>query len=715
MSNRLSLEKSPYLLQHAANPVDWHPWGPEAFERARREDKPLLISIGYSTCHWCHVMERESFENPSIAALMNEHLVAVKVDREERPDVDRIYMAAVQALTGQGGWPLNIFISPDGKPFLGGTYFPPEDRYGRIGWPRLVERVGRAWKDPEARANFLAQGEQLSRALTEILASDPPPSEAGEPTTAAVDAAFEALGAAYDAERGGFSFAPKFPMPVNINFLLRFGSWAGTRKDPRAQKAIDMAAQTLKAMARGGIFDHLGGGFHRYATDDRWFLPHFEKMLYDNAQLTVNYLEATRATRDPSFAETARRTLDYLRRDMRHARGGFFSAEDADSLASATAGEKREGAFYVWTWDEIHKALGPEGELFEHAYGVEKDGNVLEDPHLEFPRQNVLFSAKEPQDLAGRFGGAVDGILRRLAKARRTLSDVRGGRPRPGLDDKILTSWNGLALSAFAKAHEVLGDPSDLDAAVRCAEFLRCELWDAASGRLYRRWREGSRDIPAQADDFAFLIQGLLDLYGAGFDVSWLLWAERLSDIFLRDFFDGERGAVYSTAPGHDPLVLVRAKEEGDNVEPSASSVAALNFLRLARLRDRPDFGAAARKILDAQRERALVSPRAFPQLMCAELFELASPGELVVAGRPGDPATRAFLSAARGAFAPFTQVILADQGPGQAALAERLPHLREMRVPPGEARAYFCRNGACQPPLSNPALLEGVMNTKTP
>lgn len=700
MANRLADQSSPYLLQHANNPVDWFPWGPEAFEKARREDKPLLISIGYSTCHWCHVMERESFENPAIAAVMNSHVVAVKVDREERPDVDRLYMTAVQALTGQGGWPLNVFVTPEGKPFIGGTYFPPETRHGRRGWPDVVTSIGQAWKDPASRERMIVQGEGLTQATREFLN---PATGGGVHRPESADHCWQALEESFDPHGGGFSHSPKFPMPVNQFFLFRYAAAGGEEGD----RARTMALDTLRGMAGGGIFDHLGGGFHRYSTDERWFLPHFEKMLYDNAQLAVNFLDAFQITRDPAFAGVAAKTLDYLLRDLCHPLGGFYSAEDADSLPPAGgATEKREGAFYVWSVEEVRRVLGEEdGTLFAARYGLADNGNVDNDPQGEFPGLNVLFESLPLDELANRHGISIDEAERRLKAAREKLLAVRGARPRPHLDDKILTSWNGLALSAFARGVCVLGEDKYRTAAQRAAAFLRNNLWDGE--RLFRRWRDGRRDIPALADDYAFLGQGLIDLYEADFNADHLLWAEQLTDQLLHRFSDPASGALFSTPTDHDPLLFVRAREEGDNVEPSAASVAAFNLLRLSRILGREDFRRSADRLIGAHLSGA-AGARTFPVLNAAGLLADAPPRELVIAGAAPSLETEALLKVARSTFLPELTVILLDGKDHR--LADRLPFLKEMHPLQGRPTAYYCRNFACQAPLTDPAELRSIL-----
>ncbi len=703
MKNRLAHESSPYLLQHAENPVEWFPWGREAFEKARREDKPLLISIGYSTCHWCHVMERECFENPSIAAVMNEHVVAVKVDREERPDVDRLYMTAVQAMTGQGGWPLNVFVTPEGKPFTGGTYFPPEDRHGRRGWPAVVEAISKAWRDPATKSRLLSQGDHLTQATREYLV---PTGSASSEDTGSWEECRKSLEETYDDQNGGFSRAPKFPMPVNTFFLFRYAAAVG---GPEGAKAQSMAVTSLSHMARGGLFDQVGGGFHRYSTDDRWFLPHFEKMLYDNAQLAVNYVDAFHLTGEDFFAGTARATLDYLLRDLCHPEGGFFSAEDADSFPqNEESTEKREGAFYVWEAEEIRKVIGDvDFPLFASFYGVFPEGNVTEDPQGEFGNKNILHEARPLAEVAGSLGISVEESRLRLGHARAQLLSVRSQRPRPHLDDKILTSWNGLALTAFARAAIVLDDTRYRAAAQRAAKFLKQELWDGE--RLFRRWREGKRAVFAFADDHAFLAQGLVDLYEADFDVTHLLWAEQLMDITLKEFQDPTSGALFSSGEDQDPFLLFRAREEGDNVEPSAASVSVLTLLRLGRILGREDFGHAADRMMKAHFATA-PGPRAYPALQAARLYAQASPSDLVIVGDASLPATQDLIRVGRSRFRPNLTVRLLDEGSLRAFWVERVPFLENMGLVQGQPAAYLCHHFTCQPPVTDGERLRALL-----
>ena len=587
--NRLQHEKSPYLLQHAHNPVDWYPWGKEAFAKARREDKPIFLSIGYSTCHWCHVMAHESFEDPATAAVMNELFVNIKLDREERPDVDRVYMAFVQATSGGGGWPMSVWLQPDLKPIAGGTYFPPDDRYGRRGFASVCRTVDQAWKND--REKVVAQGDRIVEALRDYARPDPSPAAGGGAAVPIADAlrtATQTLASTFDPEWGGFGRAPKFPRPVTLALLAV--AQARLPGDEGAQ-ARRMLTTTLDHMADGGMYDHLGGGFHRYSVDRRWHVPHFEKMLYDQAQLAVAYLEGYQITRDERYATVLRETLAYVRRDLTSPEGGFFCAEDADSLLAAGRPEHAEGAFYVWTQAEIEAALNPErAAAFCAWFDVQPDGNAPaeSDPHGEFTGKNVLFHSRT--DLSSSHA---------LYKAKLRLSELRAERPRPHLDDKIVTAWNGLMISAYARAHQTLGQTADLESARRAADFLRRELYREADGILLRSYRQGPAAAEGFADDYAFLIQGLLDLYEAGFDTGHLLWAERLQDKQDELFYDAQNGGYFSSTE-RDPSVLLRLREDHDGAEPSASSVSALNLIRLANLRARDDLRQRAAETVDA-------------------------------------------------------------------------------------------------------------------
>jgi len=687
-TNRLIDEKSPYLLQHAHNPVDWYPWGPEAFEKARREGKPIFLSIGYSTCHWCHVMERESFENEAIAAVMNRHFVAIKVDREERPDVDRIYMAFVQASTGGGGWPMSVWLTPELKPFYGGTYFPPESRYGQPGFPMVLERVAETWLQDRGRI------EESSRAAIEQLTARSSVAAAGpgsalRPDKDTLDACFYVFRRSFDARYGGFGEAPKFPRPVALNFLLRY--YARTK----TQEALDMAAATLREMAKGGMYDQLGGGFHRYSVDARWFVPHFEKMLYDQAQLAISYLEAFQITGDASFSQTARGILDYVLRDMRDADGGFYSAEDADSVIDAAhPEEKGEGAFYVWTQSEIEAVAGqPAAEWFCHRFGVEPDGNVRNDPHQEFTGKNILYQAHAEEDPAR---------LAAILETSHKLLAARSRRVRPHLDDKVLTAWNGLMISAFAKAGAVLADSTYVDAARRAADFVVGRMYDPTTGILLRRYRQGSAAIPGFLDDYAFFTQALLDLYETSFEWRDLELAIRLTEKQAELFEDSGNGAFFSTAAG-DPTLVMRIKDDYDGAEPSANSIAVLNLLRLAQSTGRQDFRVSAARALEAFGSRMVAAPVGVPQMLVAYEFSVSKPKQIILVGERDAPDTRRMLAALHSRFVPHRIVLLVN-AESRPSLARYLPTVADMTAIGGQATAYVCEDYACKLPIADAA-----------
>ena len=665
MSNRLAREKSPYLLQHAGNPVDWYPWGEEAFAKAATENKPIFLSVGYSTCHWCHVMERESFENEEIASILNREFVPVKVDREERPDVDRIYMLFVQASTGSGGWPMSVWLTPERKPFFGGTYFPPDNRYGRPGFRAILENLGRAWRHDRARVE--ESGAQVLEQLRHY-AGVRGGAGVAEPGMQALDSAFYAFRRSFDATLGGFGSAPKFPRPSVHNFLLRY--FAATQN----REALEMVLVTLREMAKGGMHDQLGGGFHRYSVDERWFVPHFEKMLYDQAQLAVSYLEAFQVTRDEQYAVVARDIFSYVLQDLTHPEGGLFSAEDADSAAAGHPDEKREGAFYLWSWDEIEAALEPQdAEAFALRFGVDRQGNVREDPHGEFEGKNILFQARDtpiPE------------------KAVEKLLELRSRRPRPHLDDKILTGWNALMISAFAKGAQILDDARYAAAARKAANFIRQNLWDDERGVLLRRYREGESLIDGFLDDYAFLINALLDLYETSFEHDDLAFAVNLAGRAIERFEDRENGGFFSTGSDGNDLVL-RLKDDYDGAEPSGNSIMALALLRLARMTGRQDFRRAADRTLQVFAASLNSAGAGVPQMLAALAFALARPREIVLAGPGDEPTMQLMLAAIRGRFLPTAVVMMAADA--------------VVPMPPLNARptAYVCENYACQLPVT--------------
>jgi uncharacterized protein YyaL (SSP411 family) len=684
-TNALIGEKSPYLLQHAHNPVNWAPWGEEAFRAARERDAPVFLSIGYSTCHWCHVMERESFENEAIAELLNRYFIPIKVDREERPDVDRIYMTFVQATTGSGGWPMSVFLTPERQPFFGGTYFPPEPWYGRPGFREALEKVAEAWRLD--RASIVESGGKTMAELARIAKSAP---GYAAPDAATLDSGFYAFRRDFDTRHGGFGGAPKFPRPAVLSFLFRYWERTGSAE------ALEMSLATLNAMARGGIRDHLGGGFHRYAVDERWFVPHFEKMLYDQAQLATAYLEGYQISGDQTYAQAARETLDYLLRDLRDAGGAFHSAEDADS-------EGREGQFYIWSAAEIEEALGrPAAEWFLFHYGCEERGNAPG----EFAGRNILVQAHTVEETARRFGKTEGEVSVSLDASRRRLLERRAGRPRPGLDDKILTAWNGLAISALAKAAQALGEARYGDAAREAAEFILGRLYDAERSTLLRRYRDGDARIAGFLDDYAFFVQGLLDLYETVFEARYLNLAEELTGRQRALFEDAEGGGFYSTAEGGDGLGL-RLKDEYDGAEPSGNSVAALNLLRLAEMTGREDFRESAERTLRWAAGRLHASPSASPQMLCAAAWALGPRREIVIAGKRGAPDTEALLHVVHQRFAPGGVTLLVDGEETRRRLSGRLPAVAAMNPVNGAAAAYVCENFACQAPATNPADLE--------
>jgi len=748
--NRLAKEKSPYLLQHAHNPVDWYPWGEEAFEKARRENKPIFLSIGYSTCHWCHVMAHESFESPETAEIMNREFVNIKVDREERPDVDRVYMTFVQATTGHGGWPMSVWLTPDLKPFVGGTYFPPEDRYGHPAFNQLLQRIATAWQ--QDREKVAGSGERIVQALREAQSRE---SDEGDSiSTSVLDAAYEQFSRVFDPVEGGFGNAPKFPHPVTLNFLTRYyarrdrgiglqpmnsGKEHRPAADATAEQALGMIELTLRKMAAGGMHDQIGGGFHRYSVDRYWHVPHFEKMLYDQAQLANAYLDAFQITNDQAFASVTRDILDYVLRDMTSPNGGFYSAEDADSpvVAVAAVYDRRsseqtdfkqgnagghrpplqktaEGAFYVWSQDEIDAALGDTAEVFNFHYGVQLHGNVPEgsDPHDEFRGKNILIQRHSVVETAEHFRKGEAEVEQLLKQSRATLFAIRAKRPRPHLDDKILGSWNGLMISAFARAAQIVGDERYRDAAIIAARFVKSDLYDDRRKLLYRSFREGRSNVEGFADDYAFVIQGLLDLYEASFDVSWLEWAVELQATMDRLFYDQKHGDYFSTS-GQDTTVFLRIKDDNDGAEPAASSVAALNLLRLAQLRNDSSYRERAEKTIAAFSATLARFPSAMPQMLVAVDFSLTKPRQIVISGPAEAAETKALLTEVHRHFLPNKVVLLVDGGAGQKYLGTNNEAVRAMSPVNGRPAAYVCENFTCQAPVTDPKQLAELLTRR--
>ncbi len=672
-ANRLSGETSPYLLQHAHNPVNWYPWGPEALARAKAEGRPIFLSIGYSACHWCHVMERESFENPDIAALMNERFVNIKVDREERPDLDNLYMAAVQAMTGQGGWPMSVFLTPDLEPFYGGTYYPPVDSHGRPGFPRVLLSVERAWQ--ERRGEILEAATEMAGQLR---ASASLPQSEGGLDASLLDGAARALGRAYEPVYGGFGSAPKFPHPMDLRLLLRQHARTGDAH------ALHMVVHTLEKMAGGGIYDHLGGGFARYSTDERWLAPHFEKMLYDNALLSTTYLEAYQLTANPEFSRVARETMDYILARMTSPEGPFYSTEDADS-------EGVEGKFYVWSLAEVVAFLGPDrAEAFAAAYDVTGPGN--------WEHANILHRPRPLAEVARALGRDEAGLRADLAADRLSLFEARERRVHPGKDTKVLTSWNGLMLAPLAEGSLILDEPRYAEAASRAAGFL-LDTMRTPDGRLLHSYKDGQAKFNGYLDDYANLVDGLTRLFEATGEARWIEAAIELAGVMIAEFLDEAGGGFYYVGKGHEALI-VRQKDAYDNATPSGNAMAATTLARLGALTGREDFRALARSTLQSVRLVMEKAPTAAGQSLIVLDSLLASSREYaVIAG--ADPAeVREALIAIHQAFDPHKVVAPSPGGDASPALAEVVGLLLGRRASNGRVTTYLCEDFACQAPI---------------
>ncbi|HUS37451.1 MAG TPA: thioredoxin domain-containing protein [Verrucomicrobiae bacterium] len=671
-TNRLAKEKSPYLLQHQHNPVEWYAWGNEAFEKARKENKPILLSIGYSTCHWCHVMERESFEDETLAKFLNERFVAIKVDREERPDVDKIYMTAMQAMGLGGGWPLNAFLTPELKPFYGGTYFPPQAKYGRPSFLQVLENVHELWTT--RHGDVLATANDMQKQLQRITTQDS--DHKHELSPAILERAARAFKKEYDSKHGGFGRAPKFPRPTQPQFLLR---WGVRHND---KEAIKMVLYTCDAMAAGGMCDQLGGGFARYSVDEKWLVPHFEKMLYDNAQLIHLYLDAYLVSGEKRYADVARDIIRYVLRDMTHQDGGFFSAEDADS-------EGKEGKFYAWTKDEVEKLLTKEeAEAAIKYFGITQEGNFVDhsDPN-PLPNQNVL--SVVDADVAKKKSSA-------LASAKKKMFEARAKRVRPHLDDKVLASWNGMMLGAIARAYAVLNEPEYLAAAEKNLRFLRSNLWDAHTKTLSGRWRDAQRDNVQLLEAYGNLAAGCIDLYEATLDPETLSFALVLAERILAVFYDSKEGGFFQSPAGASDLIL-RVKDDYDGAEPSGNSVATWIMLKLGKICERKDFSDAAEKTLRLLGERLQMQPQAVPKLLLCVDFALEEPKRCVIAGSEG----KRLLLAAHQIYQP-NKVVLGTEGPVE-------PFAKTLKSD-GKARAFICTGTACRPPTSEPAALRDLL-----
>jgi uncharacterized protein YyaL (SSP411 family) len=711
--NRLIREKSPYLLQHARNPVDWYPWGEDAFAVARERNCPILVSIGYSTCHWCHVMERESFEDPAVAEIMNRYFVSIKVDREERPDVDAVYMNAVQALTGSGGWPLNVFLTPERKPFFGGTYFPPETRHGIISWPDLLNRIADLWRTPEQRQRIDESAERLTHSLADITAaSDAPPARSAN--RVATEAVAQ-LKKTFDATFGGFGQAPKFPMPPLMDFLLSRRPSGGESPSGEQRAAAEMLTATLDAIAKGGIRDHIGGGFHRYATDRRWHVPHFEKMLYDNALLAATYARAYSVSGSDEYRQVTGDTIAYVLRDLGHPDGGFFSAEDADSpRPEAPDAGTAEGAFYVWTYDAAAALLDPaEMSVAAAVFGLRPGGNVTADPHGEFAGKNIPYAAMTVPAAAVHCGVDAAAAATHVAAAQEKLFAARCRRPRPHRDEKILTEWNAMMITALAESAVRLDEPRWLDDAARAAAFLREHLYDADHRQLYRRWCRHERQVTAMAADYAHLVNALVDLFGGRADPAWLDWAVQLADELVERFFDQSAGGFRMADMRHADDLIVNTLDTTDGVVPSASAMAAWALLRLGRMLHIQRYVDAAEVVLAAQAPKLANAPAGAPlMLRCLEAAE-APAITVFVAGAPQAPDTMAMAAAARRHSDYRADVVVIPSSDVRRALSRHLPAAGHMAPAGASATAYVCIGTQCTAPETDPDAVARLLTEK--
>ena len=679
--NKLAEEKSPYLQQHTDNPVDWYPWGDEAFEKARREDKPIFLSIGYATCHWCHVMAHESFEDDEVAELMNETFVNIKVDREERPDIDNTYMTVCQMLTGSGGWPLTILMTPEKKPFYAATYIPKEGRRGRPGMMDLIPRIDEVWNNN--REKVYGSADEISAAFEK---STRP--EAGEGLNEGIfEKAFSRYAANYDSTHGGIGGPPKFPSPHNLMFLLRH--WHSTGDE----KALGMVTNTLTHMRRGGIYDHVGNGFHRYSTDARWLLPHFEKMLYDQAMHILCYTEAWQATGNDLFRQTAEETAKYLMRDMRDDEGAFYSAEDADT-------EGEEGKFYVWEIEEVRKVLpAADAELAIEVFNMDEKGNYADEASGERTGKNILHLKKSREELASERDMTVDTLEQKLEHIRQQLLDRRQERVRPLRDEKVLTDWNALTVSALARAGNAFDNEKLRKTAEQALEFILNNL-QKENGTLLHRYKDGEAAIDGHADDYAFLISALLDMYEVSFNNRYLKQAFRLNEIFVEQFWDEEEGGFFFTSESAEEL-LGRTREVYDGAMPSGNSIALLNLLRLARISADTGLDKKADRMITLFSSQVEQAPTGFGQFLQGVHFALRESCEIVIAGSRDDSGTRNFLETLRQQFVP-NKILLLKQ-PGDEEIHELAPFTRDQNPVDGKAAAYVCKNHACKRPVTDP------------
>ena len=692
--NHLANQASPYLFQHADNPVDWYPWSQEAFARARREDKPIFLSIGYSTCHWCHVMAHESFEDDEVARLLNEVFVCIKLDREERPDIDGVYMDVCQMLTGSGGWPLTIMMTPDKKPFFAATYIPKNNRFGRMGLLELIPRVKQLWSHEREQLNHTAAE------ITTALQKNAQITSGGEKLEISVlDQAYQELSRRFDRDYGGFAPAPKFPTPHNLTFLLRY--WHRTGEP----QALEMVEKTLQAMRRGGIYDHIGFGFHRYSTDHKWLVPHFEKMLYDQALISLAYVQTYQATGKAEYAQTVREIFKYVLRDMTDSEGGFYSAEDADS-------EGVEGKFYLWTEDEIKKALPVhEADLVIKLFDISDEGNFTDEASGDKTGSNIMHLSEPIEQVAAELKISESKLLTRWQKARQKLFSVRENRIRPYKDDKILTDWNGLIIAALAQAGRILPEPVYAQAAQKAADFILDTLIDS-QGHLLHRYRQGRTSIRAHLNDYAFFIWGLLELYETTFEVRFLEKALNFSKDMCDLFGDEKTGGFFFTA-GDSEELLVRRKEIYDGAVPSGNSIALLNLFRIGRITGNDNWQSKAESLAQHFAPRVRKTPSAYTQLLQSIDFNLGPAYEVVIAGNLRTDETKTMLEALWSKFLPGKIVLHRPDVSSQPDITKIAPYTKNQPPHPNQTTAYICRNYSCLQPTTDPHVMLGLLCRK--
>lgn len=693
--NRLIFEKSPYLLQHSTNPVDWYPWGEKAFEKAIKEDKPFFLSIGYSTCHWCHVMEEESFSDTEIAEILNKHFIAIKVDREERPDIDKIFMNITQAVTGGGGWPMTIIMTPDRKPFFAGTYFPKTEQFGKPGLLQILPAIAETWKNERKKVSDIAK--EWNTAISGLTFESPGPFPGKE----IVSEAYYKLSSSFDSKQGGFLFQPvKFPLPSNITFLLRY--WYGTKN----KDALEMVEKTLTKMRLGGIYDHIGFGFHRYSTDNNWLVPHFEKMLYDQALISLAYIEAYQATGNEFYSETAREIFEYVIRDMSSPEGAFYSAEDADI-------DGEEGKFYLWSKKEIIDVLGKsEGEFFSDIFNIEEDGNYREQITGEKTGKNIPHLISELPSIDRTKGMNLSYLQKRIESNRKKLFEIRKKRIRPFKDDKILTDWNGLMIASLAKASVVLNEKNYAGKAKKAADFVLANLREN-NGRLLKRYRNGEAGLTSHLDDYAFLTFGLIELYEATFETRYLKEAISLNNIMLDDFWDKEKGGFFFSPLDNEKL-LIKTKEIYDGVTPSGNSAAVMNLLRLSKMTGNKEYKKIAEETIKAFAGEIESAPYVYTYLMSAIDYAVNPGFEIVIAGDLQRDDAKEMLSAVRKKYLPNAVIIFRPDTSKQPEISNLATYAKDMRALNGKATAYVCRNFACNLPTTDLNKMLEMTQTET-